>query len=119
MSVQPMMVERAVKGRAGGTTAAGRCEVGVRRVFFTPAILLPRLSRYTARTPHAMTARPPILRFVVLCLLGLTTLGVAARQEQKTLILSLVDADGRPLTDVQADDIRVREDVTDGEVLGL
>jgi hypothetical protein len=37
----------------------------------------------------------------------------------RTLVLSLVDHAGRPLTDVQPDDVRVREDGTDGEVVGL
>lgn len=37
----------------------------------------------------------------------------------RTLVLSVVDGAGRPLTDVQPDDVRVREDGTDGEVVGL
>lgn len=119
MSAQPKIVVRTVKGVADGTTAAGCREVAVRRVFFTPAILLPRLSRYTARTHHPMSPPTTILRIGMLCLLALTTLAAVGRQEAKTVILSLVDADGRPLTDVQADDVRVREDVTDGQVLGL
>jgi len=37
----------------------------------------------------------------------------------RTLVLSVVDGSGRPVTDLQADDVRVREDGVDGEVLGL
>ena len=37
----------------------------------------------------------------------------------RTRVLSVVDGAGRPLTDLQLDDVRVREDGTDGEVVEL
>lgn len=38
---------------------------------------------------------------------------------ERTLVLSVVDTAGAPVTDLRADDVRVREDGTDGEVLAL
>lgn len=43
----------------------------------------------------------------------------ASAFQDRTLVLAVVDSAGRPLTDLQADDLRVREDGIDGEVLGL
>jgi antitoxin (DNA-binding transcriptional repressor) of toxin-antitoxin stability system len=65
--------------------------------------------------PHTSRA----LTAAVLGLATILTAGASSAQRERTLVLSVVDGSGRPVTDLQADDVRVREDGVDGEVTGL
>jgi hypothetical protein len=56
---------------------------------------------------------------VVVSTLALGLSAAASVAQDRTLVLAVVDSAGRPLTDLQADDVRVREDGVDGEVVGL
>ena len=56
---------------------------------------------------------------VLVCTAAVGTLAAGPVFQDRTLILAVVDSAGRALTDVQADEVRVREDGVDGEVLGL
>jgi hypothetical protein len=65
--------------------------------------------------PHT----PSVLTAAFLGLAMIVHAGGSSGQRERTLVLSVVDGSGRPVTDLQADDVRVREDGVDGEVTGL
>ncbi len=62
---------------------------------------------------------PSALTAAVLCLGMFAHAGTPPVVTERTLVLSVVDGSGRPLTDLQPDDLRVREDGVDGEVIAL
>ena len=62
---------------------------------------------------------PSVLTAAVLCVGMFSHAGTPPVVTERTLVVSVVDASGRPLTDLQPDDLRVREDGVDGEVIGL
>lgn len=62
---------------------------------------------------------PGALVAAALCLAPFAHAAGPQAPRDRTLVLSVVDGAGRPATDLQPDDLRVREDGVDGEVTGL
>lgn len=66
-----------------------------------------------------MTNIPSVLAAAAFCLGMFVHAGGSSAVRDRSLVLSVVDGSGRPVTDLQPDDLRVREDGVDGEVTGL